>query len=69
MEPKIFGWEHLTFLAVFVVVMTVALILTKKYAKTEKSQNIIVKCVAGILFMLVLWNRISLAVLKNNPEC
>ena len=42
MEPKIFGWEHLTFLAVFVVIMVVALILIKKYAKTEKSQNIIV---------------------------
>ena len=42
MKTKIFGWEHLTFLAVFVVIMVVALILIKKYAKTEKSQNIIV---------------------------
>ena len=67
MEPKIFGWEHLTFLAVFVAVMVVALILVKKFAKTVKTQNIIVKCVALILFITVVWNRISLAVLKNNP--
>ena len=69
MKTKIFGWEHLTFLAVFVVIMVVALILVKKFAKTVKSQNIIVKCVALILFITVVWNRISLAVLKNNPEC
>lgn len=67
MKTKIFGWEHLTFLAVFVVIMVVALILVKKFAKTVKTQNIIVKCVALILFITVVWNRISLAVLKNNP--
>lgn len=67
MEPKIFGWEHLTFLAVFVVIMVVALILVKKFAKTVRTQNIIVKCVALILFITVVWNRISLAVLQNNP--
>lgn len=41
MNPQIFGWQHLTFLAIFIVISVVTLVLVKKYAKSTKSQDII----------------------------
>ncbi len=62
MNPQKFGWQHLTYLAVFVVLMVVSLILIKLYAKSEKAKLIIVKVVAALLFIFVLWNRIAITV-------
>ena len=62
MNPQIFGWQHLTFLAIFIVISVITLFLIKKYAKTTKVQDIIVRIVGIILFACILWNRISIAV-------
>ena len=66
MPPKVYGTEHILFLVIFFVLAIVATILIKKYAKTTKAQDIVVKIVAGLLFIAVMWNRISIAVLSNN---
>ena len=66
MNPELFGWEHLTFLAIFIVLAIVSLILIKKYAQTTKMQDIIVRCVAGLLFIFIVWNRISIAISHEN---
>lgn len=64
MSPQIFGWQHLTFLAIFIVISVISLYFIKRYAKSTKSQDIIVRCVGVLLFACILWNRISI-VLKN----
>ena len=64
-NPQIFGWEHITYLAIFIVLAVVSLVLIKIYAKTEKSKNIIIKVVASILLITIIWNRISIAVADN----
>ena len=64
MRPQIFGYEHLTFLAIFIVISVVTLVLIKKYAKSTKAQDVIVRCVGVLLFACILWNRISIAI-KN----
>ena len=66
MNPQVFGWEHLTYLAVFIVLAVVSLVLIKIYAKSEKAIFIIVKVVAGILLCLILWNRICICISNNN---
>lgn len=66
MNPQIFGYEHLTFLAIFIVISVVTLILIKKYAKSTKAQDIIARCVGVLLFACILWNRISIAI--NNGD-
>lgn len=62
MNPQIFGWQHLTFLAIFIVISAVTLVLVKKYAKSTKSQEIIVRCVGGVLLAFILANRIIIAI-------
>lgn len=66
MNPQIFGWQHLTYLAVFIVLMVASLILIKIYAKSEKAKFIIVKVVAALLLIFIVWNRIAIAVSHNN---
>ena len=62
MNPQIFGWQHLTFLAIFIVISVVTLVLVKKYAKSTKSQDIIARCVGGVLLAFILANRIIIAI-------
>ena len=66
MNPQIFGWEHLTFLGIFIALTILSLILIKKYVKTERTIDIIVKCVAGLLFIFIVWNRIAIAVERSD---
>ena len=61
-NPQIFGWEHLTYLAIFIIIATISLILIKLYAKTDKSKNITIKIVATLLLVTSVWNRISIAI-------
>ena len=60
MNPKIFGWQHLVYLAVFIVVAVAGLILAKKYAKTEKAQQIILKCLGILLLGTIIFNRFTI---------
>lgn len=66
MNPQVFGWEHLTYLAVFIVLSVANLILIKIYVKSEKGQFITVKIVAGILLASILWNRICICISNQN---
>ena len=66
MMPQIFGWEHLTFLAIFFAVTIGGTILIKKFAKSEKSQDIIVRILGFFLFVFVVWNRLSIAILGGS---
>ena len=59
MELKVFGGIHIIYLAITLVLSTLGLFFAKKYAKTEKSQKIILKCIAGMLLIWILINRLS----------
>lgn len=58
--PKVFGWEHIVYLIIFIALAVGTLILIKKKVKTEKALNITVKCAGGVLLAMILANRISL---------
>lgn len=64
--PKVYGWEHLTYLAVCVVLAVVSIFLIKKYVKSEKTLTLIVKILGGVLFACIAWNRISLSISHKN---
>lgn len=66
MNPKVFGWQHFTYLAVCIVISIISIILIKKYVKKEKYQDIVVKCIGGILLALILWNRIEIVLSNKN---
>ena len=63
--PKVFGWQHLTYLAVFIVIAIILTFFILKYAKAEKMLALIMKIIGGLLFICIVWNRTTL-VMKYN---
>lgn len=59
MDLRVFGTVHWLYLFITLSLSAVGLICAKKFAKTEKSQKIILKCIAGTLFVWILINRLS----------
>ena len=59
MELKVFGGIHWIYLLISVSVTVIGLFLAKKFAKTERSQKIVLKCIALALFAWILTNRLS----------
>lgn len=59
MTPKVFGIEHILYIIISTIVGATCLFLAKKFAKTEKSQNITLKILAGLLFVSIITNRLS----------
>ena len=59
MELKVFGLIHGIYLLISLTISAVILVCAKKYAKTEKTQKIILKSIAGILLVWILINRLS----------
>lgn len=62
MAPKVFGWQHLTFLAVFLCIAVAAVLIVQYGMTTDKRKTVFLKCTALSLLILVVLNRISLAV-------
>ncbi|MCD8371985.1 MAG: YwaF family protein [Clostridia bacterium] len=58
--PEVFGWQHLTYLAIYVIVGAAAIVLIKKFCKSERSLFWAIKITALILLALIIWNRIGL---------
>ena len=56
---KIFGWEHVTYLLVWLAVSIAVLACVKIFAKTEKAQKISVKITGGVLLLSILTSRIA----------
>ncbi len=59
MDLSVFGGVHLVYLAITLPLSAIGLFLAKKYAKTEKSQKIILKSIAAMLFIWIMLNRLS----------
>ena len=59
MAPKLFGIEHLLYIFITTIIGGFGLLIAYKYAKKEKTQTIILKCLAVALFVAILTNRLS----------
>lgn len=64
--PKVFGWQHLTYLAIFFVLATLSLVLAKIFLKGKRGQTIFIKVLAGLTFASNLVCRIAVAVRGSN---
>lgn len=64
--PKVFGWQHLIYLGFFAILSILTIVLSKKFLKTEKSQAILIKVVAGLTLLTVILCRIGVVV--NNGQ-
>ena len=59
MNPQVYGIEHILYIVITTAVAVAGLLLAKKFAKTEKSQKIVLKSLAFLLFCAILANRLS----------
>ena len=59
MNLNVFGSVHLIYLAITITLSVIGLFCAKKFAKSDKSQTIILKSVALLLFIWILINRLS----------
>ena len=59
MDLNVFGVVHIIYLLITLPLSAVGLYLAKRYAKTEKSQRIVLKSIAALLFIWILINRLS----------
>lgn len=59
MDLNVFGSVHLIYLAITLTLSIAGLVCAKKFAKSEKSQQIILKGIAVALFAWILTNRLS----------
>lgn len=59
MSPQLFGIEHILYIIISTALCGGALILAKRYAKTEKMQNVFLKLLAALLLIAILTNRLS----------
>lgn len=59
MRAQVFGWEHFVYIGLTVALAVVGLLFAKKYAKTEKSQTLVLKGLALCLFISIAANRLS----------
>ncbi len=62
LAPKIFGKEHLIFLAIFLVVQISVLVVAKLKFKSEKSQWIYLRVMAGLILVFNIINRIGVGI-------
>lgn len=59
MDLEVFGTIHCIYLLISLTISAIGLIFSKKFAKTEKTQKIILKCIATMLLIWILINRLS----------
>lgn len=59
MAPQLYGIEHILYLIITTLLGGIGLFFAYKYAKKEKTQNLILKILAVLLFVSVTSNRIS----------
>lgn len=59
MDLSVFGSVHLVYLGITIPISCIGLFLAKRYARTELSQKIVLKSLAGLLLILIVINRLS----------
>ena len=59
MNLNVLGTVHWLYLAITIPLSVIGLYCAKKFAKSEKSQKIVLKSIAGMLLIWIIINRLS----------
>ena len=59
MDLRVFGTAHIIYLLITLPLSFIVLFLGKKFSKSEKSQSIFLKTLAGLLLIWIIINRLS----------
>ncbi len=64
MPPQVYGWQHLVYLGIVIFLMILGIHLILKYVQKEK-YVFVVKITGLVLLAAILWNRISICLLRD----
>lgn len=64
--PQIFGWQHFTYLGIFLLVSAATLACIKIKVKRDFTLTVLTKCLGVFLFAMIAWNRITIALAQDN---
>ena len=68
MNPQVFGKEHLIYILISLTVAFLVLFFSKRYAKSEKAKNLVIKAAALVLFLIIFTNRLALVFEYDTPN-
>jgi len=68
MAPKLFGIEHILYLIVSITVASAALLLAKKYCKSDRQIKVFFKCFAALSLVVVVASRFAQALCFGGPR-
>lgn len=60
MNPQVFGKEHIIYIIASITVAFLVCFLSKRFAKTDKTKNLVIKIAAAVLFVIIFTNRLAL---------
>lgn len=63
--PQVYGLEHFLYLFTVFSIYAVGFYLIHKYIKTEKQVTWLIKGIGLVLFLAIMWNRISVSALRD----
>ncbi|HOP56869.1 MAG TPA: YwaF family protein [Bacillota bacterium] len=63
--PHIYGPEHIIYLFVVIVLMGMGFFLINRHVKTEKQLALAIRLIGGLLLIMIIWNRLSIAILRD----
>lgn len=58
---KVYGWQHLTYIGIYIVLFAVSLTVILMKVKSEEKIDLIVKIFGGVLLAFIIFNRIAIA--------
>ena len=68
MWPKLFGIEHISYIIISTIIGILCVIISYKFAKTEKAKTIIIKILGILLFINLLVISLNKAFASNFIE-
>ena len=68
MNPQVFGTEHLIYVAISLLVAFATCFFAKKYAKTEKQKDMVIRIAGAVLFLIIFSNRLALVFEYDTPN-
>lgn len=68
MNPVLYGPEHTVYVIISVFAMILACVCAILFAKTEKIQTIVMRCMGGVLFVIIFTNRLALVFEHDAPN-
>ena len=66
--PQLYGWEHITYIAICLVLSAGAITCAKLFAKTEKAQILTMRISGTVLLAVIFANRMALVFEYGTPN-